>query len=85
VLDQLYDATTPNASRSNVRLGMIQTYLYGKGGTASIFNDITTGTGVGTIPGTTVAANPAVGWDFATGWGSINFAGLYSALVASGY
>lgn len=85
VLDQLYSGTTANSSRSNVRLGLLQPWLYSKGGTASIFNNISTGTGVGTIPGTTVAANPAVGWNLATGWGSLNFAGLYNALVSSGY
>ena len=87
VLQQLYGATTPNSSRSNVRLGRIQDFLYSKGGTASIFNDITTGSSVGNIPGVspTLAAVPAVGWDYATGWGSINFAGLYSALLAGGY
>ncbi len=77
VLQRLFAGVTPNSSRSNVRLGRIQDYLYLKGGNTSVFYDITTGTTIGNLLGTSTPATPAAGWDYATGWGSLNFDGLY--------
>jgi hypothetical protein len=36
------------------------------------------------LPKTTIAATPSAGWDFATGWGSLNFLGLYNYTKTSG-
>ena len=74
---RLFLVTTPNSSRSNVRLGRIADLLYSKGGNTTIFNDITTGSAIGTIPGSSITAKPGKGWDYATGWGSLNFNGLF--------
>lgn len=76
---QLFTGVTPNFKRSNVRLGRIQDVLYQNGGT-NIFNDITQGTSIGIIPGTNSNARPGVGFDLASGWGSLNFANLYTLL-----
>jgi subtilase family serine protease len=84
ILDHLFSGVTPNSNRSNVRLGRLQNLLYSYGGNSSVFYDITTGSSVGNLPGTSTAASPAVGWDYATGWGALNFGGLYNQFVASG-
>jgi hypothetical protein len=84
LLGEVYNGVTPNGTRSNVRFGRMQTYLYGIGSNSSVFYDITSGTSIGNLPGTSVAAKPAAGWDFATGWGSLNFGGLYNYIVTSG-
>lgn len=84
LLGAVYNGTTPNSSRSNVRFGRMQDYLYSIGTNSSVFYDITTGTSIGNLPGTSTPAKPAVGWDFATGWGSLNFGGLYSYIKSSG-
>jgi subtilase family serine protease len=81
VEQRLFLNRVPNADRTNVRLGRIADLLYKMGGNGKVFNDITTGLSVGTIPGTTVTTNPAAGWDFATGWGSLNFNGLYLSFL----
>lgn len=82
VEQRLFQTVKPNSTRSNVRLGRIQDLLYRNGKSTSLFYDITKGTSIGTIPGTTVSAVPTPGWDFATGWGALNFEGLYNLLVA---
>jgi subtilase family serine protease len=79
-----FSAVTPNGSRSNVRFGRMQTTLYSIGTNSSVFNDITTGSSIGDLPGTSTAATPAAGWDYATGWGSFNFYGFYEYIVSSG-
>lgn len=84
MMGEVFKGVTPNSSRSNVRFGRMQTYLYGIGSNSSVFNDITTGSSIGNLPGTSTAATPAKGWDFATGWGSLNFGGLYSYIKSSG-
>ncbi len=81
---ELFTGVTPNGTRSNVRFGRMQTYLYGIGSNSSVFYDITTGSSIGTLPGTRVAATPAVGWDYATGWGALNFGGLLNYIKSSG-
>lgn len=82
---ELFKGVTPNSSRSNVRLGELQPFLYKNGSSTSIFYDITTGSSIGDLPGTSTAATPAAGWDYATGWGSLKFSGFESALVSAGY
>ena len=84
ILNHLYSGVTPNGTRSNVRLGRLQDLLYSYGGKSAVFYDITTGSSIGNLPGTSTAATPATGWDYATGWGALNFGGLYSQYVTSG-
>jgi subtilase family serine protease len=79
-----FTGVTPNSSRSNVRFGRMQTYLYGIGSNSSVFYDIVSGTSIGNLPGTTTAASPATGWDYATGWGALNFSGLLNYIKTSG-
>lgn len=66
----------PNANRSNVRFGLLQPFIYSQGANASAVTDITAGISSGNLPGTSTPTPPGPGWDFATGWGSLNFAGL---------
>ncbi len=66
------------------RWGRMQDYLYAIGSNASVFHDITSGSSIGNLPGTSTAASPTTGWDFATGWGSLNFGGLQSYILSSG-
>jgi subtilase family serine protease len=84
LMGEVFTGVTPNGSRSNVRFGRVQNYLYAIGSNSSVFYDITTGSSIGNLPGTSTAAKPAVGWDFATGWGALNFGGLYSYIKSSG-
>jgi subtilase family serine protease len=85
VWSDVFHGVTPNSGRTNVRLGRIQDFLYKNGSNSSVFYDITSGSSVGNLPGTSTAATPAAGWDFATGWGSVEYSGLESALVTAGY
>ena len=84
LIGEVFNGVTPNSSRSNVRFGQVQPYLYAIGSNASVFYDITTGSSIGNLPGTSTAASPAAGWDYATGWGALNFGGLYSYIKSSG-
>lgn len=84
LMGRVFTGVTPNASRSNVRFGRMQDYLYAIGTNSTVFNDITTGSSIGNLPGTSTAAAPAAGWDFATGWGSLNFNGLLQYILTSG-
>ncbi len=72
----IFANTTPASNRANVRFGMLQPFLYSQGGSASAVTDITAGISVGNLPGTSTPTPPGPGWDFATGLGSPNFAGL---------
>lgn len=81
VLQRLFANVTPTSTRANVRLGRLQDYLYYHGSNSSIFYDITSGSSIGNLPGTSTAAVPTAGWDFATGWGAINFDGLYHSFL----
>ncbi len=82
--DYVFAGVTPNGTRSNVRFGEMQPYLYAIGSNSSVFYDITTGSSIGNLPGTSTAATPAAGWDYATGWGALNFGGLYTYIKNSG-
>lgn len=70
------------------RQGRLQDFLYSKNGAAPIFFDVTSGSNgklpknanSNTLNGTTSSAK--AGWDYVTGWGSINFDALYDALAA---
>lgn len=84
LIGEVFTGVTPNGTRSNVRFGRMQTYLYGIGSNSSVFYDITAGSSIGNLPGTTTAATPAVGWDYATGWGELNYGGLYTYIKSSG-
>jgi subtilase family serine protease len=84
VWSDLFGKVTPNSKRSNVRLGRIQDFLYANGASTALFNDVTAGSSIGALPGTSTQATPAKGWDFATGWGSLKFSGLESAFLAAG-
>lgn len=84
LIGRVYAGVTPNSSRSNVRFGQMQPYLYAIGTNSSVFYDITTGSSIGNLPGTSTAAKPGTGWDFATGWGTLNFGGLYNYISSSG-
>ncbi|MDR3689720.1 MAG: protease pro-enzyme activation domain-containing protein [Fimbriimonas sp.] len=84
MMGQVFNGVTPNSSRSNVRFGRVQNYLYAIGTNSSIFYDITTGSSIGNLPGTSTAATPAAGWDYATGWGALNFGGLYNYIKSNG-
>jgi hypothetical protein len=84
LMGEVFNGVTPNSSRSNVRFGRMQNYLYNIGSNSSNFYDSTTGSSIGTLPGTSTAATPGAGWDFATGWGALNFGGLYSYIKSTG-
>jgi subtilase family serine protease len=79
---QVFAGVTPNANRSNVRLGVLQPFLYENAGDANLMYDVTTGITIGNLPGTTVATAPTIGWDFATGWGAPIFSGLLNYTAA---
>ncbi|HWA83126.1 MAG TPA: S8 family serine peptidase, partial [Fimbriimonadaceae bacterium] len=81
---RLFQYVKPNANRSNVRLGRIQDLLYSLGGNQNIFTDVVAGNSIGNLPGTRIPALPTRGWDFATGWGSPVWAGLYGYMFLSG-
>jgi subtilase family serine protease len=85
VMNELFSSVTPNPTRSNVRLGELQPFLYANGSNSNMLFDIVVGNSVGNLPGTTTAARPVKGWDFATGWGSFKYPGLESALVSAGF
>jgi subtilase family serine protease len=79
---RIFGARTPSKTRGNVRLGRLQDVIYHLSAHSGYFYDIGTGTSVGVIPGTTINATPAPGWDFATGLGALNFDALYNILRA---
>ena len=68
------------------RLGRLQDKIYSQNGRSDVWFDVKTGSSIGNLPSSgggslnRKAANPAAGWDFATGWGSINFNAFYSTL-----
>lgn len=76
VMSQVYAGVTPNPTRSNVRLGVLQPFLYEHGNDANLIYDVNTGITVGNLPGTTTPTPPTIGWDYATGWGAPIFSGF---------
>lgn len=63
----------PNAS-GKMRLGRLQDLIYAQNGKSTVWYDIVSGS-TGVLPDATVAAAKAQ-WDFATGWGAINWSGF---------
>jgi subtilase family serine protease len=82
VMSQVYAGVTPNPSRSNVRLGSLQNFLYQHGNDANLVYDVTAGITVGNLPGTTTPTPPTIGWDYATGWGAPIFSGFINYTAA---
>ena len=69
---------TANAAGKQ-RFGRINDLLYSYNGNSSIFYDVTSGSN-GTLPNSTTST-AAAGWDTATGWGALNFAGLVNQVL----
>ncbi len=74
------------AARGTARLGRIQDRIYSQNGRSDVWFDVTTGTSIGRLPTSgggslnRTQATPKAGWDFATGWGSVNFNAFYGTL-----
>lgn len=82
-----------NTDTTRPRLGRLQDLIYSQNGRSDVYNDITSGTGIYTLPADaadttnvnntfgTVAQTAGLGWDFMTGWGSINMEGFYQSIL----
>ena len=68
----------PADGMGHQRFGRINDLIYSLNGNASVFFDVTSGN-IGTLPDTTLASAHA-GWDYASGWGSINWQGFVDAV-----
>ncbi len=75
------------AAGKSARQGRLQNFIYGQNGTSAVYYDVTSGTN-GRLPKTAnsntlngATSSATVGWDFVTGWGSIDFNAFYSALL----
>lgn len=83
VQQRLYSTGGRGANVNKGRLGRVQDRIYAQNGRSDVWYDITTGTSIGNLPSSGggslngTAANATAGWDFATGWGSINFNAFY--------
>lgn len=66
------------ANSTEDRLGRFQDAIYLMNGRSDVWHDITVGNN-GTLPNGQ-PSNATPGWDFTTGWGSIDFNKLYDAL-----
>ena len=63
------------------RFGRIQDLIYAQNGRADVWHDITSGS-IGTLPnGSTATAGTA--WDYATGWGAIDFNAFVATQVST--
>ena len=83
-VEQRLYSTGGRGAKTNIgRLGRLQDRIYAQNGRSDVWFDITTGTSIGNLPSSGggalngTAANPTAGWDFATGWGAINFNTFY--------
>ena len=77
--DIIANGGLPPNSKGYQRFGRINDLLYSFNGNAAVFYDITSGNN-GTLPnGLTLTAT--TGWDNASGWGCINFAGFVGAVL----
>jgi subtilase family serine protease len=71
----------------SARQGRLQDFIYGQNGTSSVYFDIKSGSNgrlpktanSNTLNGSTSSAK--AGWDYVTGWGSIDFDAFYNALL----
>lgn len=70
----------PPDSNGYQRLGRIQDLIYSINGDPSVFYDITSGNN-GTLPNGS-ASNATVGWDTATGWGTMIFSGFVARVLS---
>ncbi len=83
VQQRLYSTGGRGANVNKGRLGRVQDRIYAQNGRSDVWFDITTGTSIGNLPSSGggslngTAANATTGWDFATGWGAINFNAFY--------
>ena len=66
-------------AKGHRRLGRLQDLLYSQNGNPKVFFDVISGK-IGKLPNGTIGT-AAVGWDFATGLGVVNFDGLYTLLA----
>ncbi len=64
------------------RLGRIQDTIYALNGDNTVFYDVTSGS-TGRLPNS-VVCSAGTGWDFATGWGAMDFDGFVTKLSGSG-
>jgi subtilase family serine protease len=81
---RLYSTGGRGANTNKGRLGRIADRIYAQNGRPDIWFDVTSGnignlpaSGGGALNGT--PANATAGWDFATGWGAINFNTFYKS------
>jgi hypothetical protein len=70
---------TPNLK---ARMGRINDLIYAQNGNSNVWYDITSGPSNGTLPNGTTA-NPTKGWDFVTGWGSLDFQAFSNSIAAA--
>ena len=77
------------AATNKARLGRVANKIYAQNGKPAIWFDVTTGPSIGALPNTGggalngTQANATAGWDFASGWGAVNFNAFYLSLVTS--
>lgn len=62
------------------RMGRVQDTLYAQNGRTDVWFDVTTGGTIGTLPNGANAL-PTAKWDFATGWGAMNYGAFVDSLV----
>ena len=77
-----YSGTTPAGGRW--RLGRLQDLIYAQNGRGDIWYDITSGN-IGTLQDGKTPGTATRGWDFATGWGSVSFDGLFRSFSTGRY
>lgn len=84
VEQRLYSTGGRGANTNKGRLGRIQDKVYAQNGRPDIWFDIVSGN-IGNLPGSGggalngTPANAVPGWDFATGWGAMNFNTFYKS------
>lgn len=84
VEQRLYSTGGRGSNVNKGRLGRVQDRIYQQAGRSDIYFDVTSGT-IGTLPSSGggslngTAANGVAGWDFATGWGAVNFNAFYKS------
>ncbi len=82
VEQRLYSTGGRGANTNKGRLGRIQDRIYAQNGRSDVWFDITSGN-IGNLPSSgssglnSTPANAVAGWDFATGWGAMNFNTFY--------
>ena len=64
------------------RLGRLQDVIYAQNGRTDVWFDITTGGTIGTLPDATSAV-PTAKWDYASGWGAINYGAFVDSMNPS--